>query len=107
MKTFKSITGVEKLSKHPLHATVQSLVSTMIADCPEHRPEDDGWLVLMEPDDTTRALDDLDMPCPPGDSPTRTRRPRRQFSTISVNIKTQLVVLIEEHKYKCANTEVV
>jgi hypothetical protein len=40
---------------------------------------------------------------PPGDSPPRTRRPRCQFSTISVNSKTQLVGLIQEHKYKCAN----
>ena len=42
MKTFKSITEVEQLRDHPLHATVQSLVSTMIADCPDYRPEDDG-----------------------------------------------------------------
>ena len=62
MKIFKSITDVEKLRKHPLHDTVQSLVSTMIADCPEYRPEDDGWLIFLEPGDTTRVLDDLDMP---------------------------------------------
>jgi hypothetical protein len=62
MKTFKSITDVEQFRDHPLHATVQSLVSTMIADCPEYRPEDDGWLVLLEPGDVDRVLDDLDMP---------------------------------------------
>ena len=35
-----------------------------------------------------------DMPLPSGGSPPRTRPLRRQFSTISVNTKTQLVVLI-------------
>jgi hypothetical protein len=29
---------------------------------PEYRPEDDGWLVLIEPGDVDRVLDDLDMP---------------------------------------------
>jgi hypothetical protein len=62
MKTFKSISDVDRFRDHPLHATVQSLVSTIIADCPEYRPEDDGWLVLLEPGDVARVLDDLDMP---------------------------------------------
>jgi hypothetical protein len=62
MKTIKSISDVDRLRKHPLHATVQSLVSTMIADCPDYHPEDDGWLVLLEPGDLDRVLDDLDMP---------------------------------------------
>jgi hypothetical protein len=66
MKTFKSIPDVEQLRNHgayaPLHATVKELVSTMIADYPEYVPEDDGYLVLIEPQDTARVLDDLDMP---------------------------------------------
>ena len=62
MKTFKSISDVERFRKLPLHATIKSLVSTMIADCPEYRPEDDGWMVLLEPGDVDRVLDDLDMP---------------------------------------------
>ncbi len=62
MKTFKSLSDVDRFRKHPLHDTVQSLVSTMIADCPDYHPEDDGWLVLLEPGDTTRVLDHLDMP---------------------------------------------
>ena len=62
MKTFKSTADVEKLRKHPHRATVMSLVSTMIADCPEYHPEEDGWLVLLEPGDVDRVLDDLDMP---------------------------------------------
>jgi hypothetical protein len=62
MKTFKSITEVEQLRDHPLHDTVQSLVSLIIADCPEYRPQEDGFLVTIEADDVDRVLDDLDMP---------------------------------------------
>ena len=62
MKKFKSITDVDRFRNHPLHATVQSLVSAMIADCPDYHPEDDGWLILLEPADVDRVLDDLDMP---------------------------------------------
>jgi hypothetical protein len=62
MKTFKSITDVVRFRDHPLHATVQSLVSAIINDYPEYRPEDDGYLVLIEPADVDRVLDDLDMP---------------------------------------------
>ena len=54
MKTFKSITDVDRLRNYPLHDTVKSLVSLIIADCPEYRPEDDGWLVLIESGDTDR-----------------------------------------------------
>jgi hypothetical protein len=62
MKTFKSISDVDRFRKHPLHDTVKKLVSLIVADQPEYRPEDDGWLVQLEPGDTTRVLDDLDMP---------------------------------------------
>jgi hypothetical protein len=62
MKTFKSITDVEQFRNHPLHDTVKQLVSLIIADCPDYRPEDDGYLVLIEPGDVDRVLDDLDMP---------------------------------------------
>jgi len=66
MKTFKCITDIEQLRDHgayaPLHATVESLVSTMIGDYPEYVPEDDGYLVLIEPADVDRVLNDLDMP---------------------------------------------
>jgi hypothetical protein len=62
MKTFKSITDLEQLRDHPLHATVESLVSTIINDYPKYRPEDDGYLVLIEPGDVGHVLDDLDMP---------------------------------------------
>jgi len=62
MKTIKSITDVEQLRKHPLHATIASLVTPIIAATPEYRPEDDGYLVLIERDDIDRVLSDLDMP---------------------------------------------
>jgi len=66
IKTFKSIADVDRLRNHPayapLHATIKSLVSTIIAEYPDYRPEDDGYLVLMEPADVDRVLDNLDMP---------------------------------------------
>ena len=62
MKIFKSISDVEQLRNHPLHATIKKLVSTIIADYPEYRPEDDGFLVHIEADDVDRVLEDLDMP---------------------------------------------
>ena len=66
MITFKSIADVDRLRNHaayaPLHATIESLFLSIIADCPEYRPEDDGYLVLIEPCDVDRVLDNLDMP---------------------------------------------
>jgi hypothetical protein len=62
MITFKSISDLQQLRHHPLHATIESLFLQVIADCPEYRPEDDGYLVLLEPGDVDRVLDDLDMP---------------------------------------------
>ena len=62
MKTFKSIADVDRLRNHPLHATIESLFLSIIAATPDYRPEDDGWLVLIEPGDVDRVLDDLDVP---------------------------------------------
>jgi hypothetical protein len=62
MKTFKSISDVEHARIHPLHATIKKLFLPVIAATPEYRPEDDGYLVLMEPGDVDRVLDDLDVP---------------------------------------------
>jgi len=62
MKTFKSIPDLEQLRNHPLHATIKSLVAPVISEYPEYRPEDDGWLVLIEHGDVDRVLDDLDVP---------------------------------------------
>ena len=62
MKTFKSASDLEQIRNAPLHATVESLFQSIVADLPEYHPEDDGYLVLIEPGDVDRVLDDLDMP---------------------------------------------
>ena len=62
MKTFKSIPDLEQVRNAPLYASIKSLFLSIIADCPDYRPEDDGYLVLMEPGDVDHVLDDLDMP---------------------------------------------
>jgi hypothetical protein len=69
MKTFKSTYDVEQLRSDPIYApiydTVKELVVPVIneyTDAAPYRPEDDGYLVLIERDDAARVLDDLDMP---------------------------------------------
>ena len=66
MKTFKCITDVEQFRSHTLHSTVESLVVPVLkfyADSGHtYRPEDDGYLVLIESQDVDRVLDDLDVP---------------------------------------------
>ncbi|MEN8132706.1 MAG: hypothetical protein ABFS45_21495 [Pseudomonadota bacterium] len=49
MKTFKSIADVEHFCDHPIHDTVKELVLTITTEHPEYRPEEDGYLVLLEP----------------------------------------------------------
>jgi hypothetical protein len=61
MKTFKSASDLEQLRNTPLHDTIKEIISPYI-DGPDYRPEDDGYLVLIEPGDVDRVLDDLDMP---------------------------------------------
>ena len=62
MKAFKSGSDLEQVRNDPLYATIRSLFLPVIAATPEYRPEDDGYLVLLEPGDVDRVLDDLDMP---------------------------------------------
>ena len=66
MKTFKCITDVEQFRSHPLHSTVESLVVPVLKfytnSSHPYRPENDGWLVLIESQDVDRVLDDLDVP---------------------------------------------
>ena len=62
MKTFKSISDVDHARNHSLHATIESLFLPVIAATLDYRPEDDGYLVLIEPGDVDRVLDDLDVP---------------------------------------------
>ena len=61
MKTFKSASDLEQLRNNPLHDTVKEIISPYIDD-PDYRPEDDGYVALLEPGDMNRVLSDLDMP---------------------------------------------
>lgn len=62
MKIFKSIPDLDQLRNHPLHDTVESLVLPFISEYPDYQPRDDGYWVLIEPDDVDRVLSDLNMP---------------------------------------------
>ena len=55
MKTFKCVADLEQVRNAPLYATIKSLFLPVIADCPEYRPEDDGYLVLIERQDVDRV----------------------------------------------------
>jgi hypothetical protein len=54
MKTFKSIPDLEQVRGTPLYTTIKDLIVPVIAATPDYRPEDDGYLVLIEPDDVDR-----------------------------------------------------
>jgi hypothetical protein len=65
VKTFKSISDVKQVLGTPVHDTVRELVVPVIESFSEsapYRPEDDGYLVLIERDDVDRVLNDLDIP---------------------------------------------
>lgn len=65
MKTFKFISDVKQVLGTPVHSTVRELVVPVIESFSEsapYRPENDGYLVLIERDDVDRDLNDLDMP---------------------------------------------
>jgi hypothetical protein len=61
MKVFRSISDVEQLRNDPIYDTVKQLVATYTDD-PNYRPQDDGYVVLIEPDAVDRVLNDLDIP---------------------------------------------
>ena len=64
MKTFKSAACLDRVRGDPLHDTLRGLLLPIV--CPhahrEYCPEEDGYLVLIEPGDIDRVLDDLDVP---------------------------------------------
>ena len=67
MLEFKSPEDLSKLSPDdPAFPIVEDLVKRLITDYIaegyDYIPEDDGYLVLIEPGDVNRVLDDLDMP---------------------------------------------
>ena len=64
MLTFKSPEDLNKLPyDHPAHATVKELIEQLItAYSPPGRAydaEDDGYIILIEPEDAQRTLDEL------------------------------------------------
>ena len=61
MKIIKSASDLERLRNTPHHETVKEIISPYVDD-PTYRPKDDGYVVLLEPGDVDRVLDDLDMP---------------------------------------------
>lgn len=67
MKIFKSIEDVERLgSHHPSYSTIKELVEQLIEAYSDYErpycPEDDGYIVLVEPGDVERVLEELLMP---------------------------------------------
>ena len=67
MITFKSHSDLEKLdTADPAQPVMRELIELLIDDYTQpghpYSPEDSGYLVLIEPGDTDRVLDDLDMP---------------------------------------------
>ena len=64
MITFKSTDDLSKIPyDHPAHATVEELIEQLIsAYSPPGRAydaEDDGYIILVEPEDAQRTLDEL------------------------------------------------
>jgi len=64
MITFKSPDDLSKLSPNdPAFPIVEDLVKRLITDYIaegyDYRPEDDGYTILVEPDDVDRELDEL------------------------------------------------
>ena len=64
MITFKSTEDLSKLPEvHPAYATIKELIEQLItAYSPTGRsydPEDDGYIILIEPQDVDRTLDEL------------------------------------------------
>lgn len=64
MKVFKSAASVEQVRDHPSYETVRDALLPIV--CPRadraYDPEEDGYLVLVEPGDQDRELEELDLP---------------------------------------------
>ena len=61
MILFKSISDVEQYVHNPAYATLKKLVANITSN-ESYRPEEDGYIVIIEPEDVDRVLDDLRMP---------------------------------------------
>ena len=62
MITFKSTEDLSRIPpEDPARTTVEEHIQQYISD-PSYRPEEDGYLVLIERSDVDRVLSDLDLP---------------------------------------------
>jgi len=64
MREFKSVEDLSKLSpNHPAYPIVKDLVKRLIinyiAEGYDYKPEDDGWIVLIEEQDKNRVLTEI------------------------------------------------
>jgi hypothetical protein len=64
MITFKSTEDLSKLPEvHPAYATIKELIEQLITSYSPlgraYDPEDDGYIILIEPEDADRTLDEL------------------------------------------------
>lgn len=62
MQTFKSLADLEQVTHHPARAAIELLLIPLLTTYPDYRPEDDGYVVLIEPADVDRVLSDLSVP---------------------------------------------
>ena len=74
MITFKSHSDLRKLNpENPAFPVMKTLVKQLIDDftepCQPYDADDFGYLVLIEPDDVDRELNEVDMPWPLVDVP--------------------------------------
>jgi len=63
MKIFDSLSSVDQIRESPLGPMLREIVIRMLGHF-EYSPEDDGFVVLVEPGDIDRALTDLCLPHP-------------------------------------------
>jgi len=61
MKVFDSMASLRQLEGSPLLCPVRRVVLPVVSP-PSYRPEEDGYVVLVEPPDMSRELSDLGVP---------------------------------------------
>lgn len=63
MKIFSSLASLDDIRGSPLSPTLRGIIVRMLGHF-EYDPEEDGYVVLIEEDDTDRGLADLCLPYP-------------------------------------------
>jgi hypothetical protein len=61
MKIFSSLASLDQIRGSPLGPMLREIVIRMLGHF-EYNPEDDGFVVLIEPGDVARVLTDLSLP---------------------------------------------